>query len=64
LDATNVEKAFRDLIVDIYRNWAARMDSMKEDASAISNTVSQTIKPSYPGPANPGNGGLTKSCCG
>ncbi len=60
LDATNVEQAFRTLITDIYRHWAARMDSMKDEATTSPNPV-QTIKPSYP-PSN--NSNNANSCCG
>ncbi len=50
--------------MDIYRHWAARMDSMKEDSNTFSQTVNQTIKPGYLSTTNLTNNNLTKSCCG
>lgn len=64
MDATNVEQAFRSLIADIYRNWAARMDSMKEDTNNVSQTVNQTIKAGFSSNMNSTNNSITKSCCG
>lgn len=49
LDATNVEQAFRTLIVDIYRRWASRMDTMKEESNAnYSSKNNQTIRAGSP----------------
>lgn len=59
LDSTNVEQAFRTLINDIYRNWAVRMDAMKEESS----NVVQTIKPGYLSASNPHAEEGNKSCC-
>jgi hypothetical protein len=64
LDATNVEQAFRSLIADIYRNWAARMDAMKEDSNTISRPVDPILKPGYPSANNSTNNNAAKSCCG
>ncbi len=64
MDSTNVEQAFRSLIADIYRNWAARMDSMKEDSHTVSHNVNQTIKAGYSSNMNTNNNSITKSCCG
>ncbi|CAF4604172.1 unnamed protein product [Rotaria sp. Silwood1] len=61
LDATNVEQAFRTLIADIYRHWAARMDSMKEDTKINQQGTSQIIQPGYRTTQPPQN---TNSCCG
>ncbi|CAF0975759.1 unnamed protein product [Rotaria magnacalcarata] len=63
LDATNVEQAFRSLIADIYRNWTARKDSMKDDSNRISQPTSQIIKPNFKSTNKPtdDNGGNT--CC-
>jgi len=62
LDATNVEQAFRTLIADIYRHWAARMDSMKDDPNInLQQDRSQTIKP---GDSSQPISSYTNSCCG
>jgi hypothetical protein len=62
LDATNVEQAFRTLIADIYRHWAARVDSMANESNTNPHqNIPQTIKPGYSSATNPPN---TNSCCG
>ncbi|CAF1459366.1 unnamed protein product [Adineta steineri] len=63
LDATNVEQAFRSLIADIYRNWAARVDS-REDSNIVSRSMDSTIKPGLSSSTNSTNNNTTKSCCG
>lgn len=62
LDATNVEQAFRTLIADIYRHWAARMDSMKDERPTPS-PGSQVIRP---GDSTVATNSTTSanSCCG
>ena len=62
MDSTNVEQAFRTLIGDIYRHWAARMDAMKDETNTtFQQNPPQTIKPGYLPPANPTN---ANACCG
>ncbi|CAF1061201.1 unnamed protein product [Adineta steineri] len=63
LDSTNVEQAFRTLIADIYRHWAARMDSMKQESNTLSQQhIPQTIKPGYSSTtSNPA--AANNSCC-
>ncbi|CAF0743173.1 unnamed protein product [Adineta ricciae] len=65
LDATNVEQAFRTLITDIYRHWAARMDAMRDDS------ISTSLPPPMTKPSiklddhsnNPSTATTTKPCC-
>ncbi|CAF4655863.1 unnamed protein product, partial [Rotaria sp. Silwood2] len=64
LDATNVEQAFRNLIADIYRNWASRMDSLKDDPQEGPRPLSQTIRPYYPSSIQSKTDNAAKSCCG
>ncbi len=61
MDATNVEQAFRTLIVDIYRHWAARMDSMKDETNiSLPTHPPQTLHPGY----QTTNTANSNSCCG
>lgn len=62
LDATNVEQAFRTLIVDIYRRWAARMDAMKEESNG--NHSSNNVQTIRPGNSNSSTSKDANPCCG
>ncbi|CAF1559738.1 unnamed protein product, partial [Rotaria sordida] len=60
LDATNVEQAFRSLIVEFYRNWAIRAKSMADE----SPPGSPIIKPLVKSPSGSSDDTNDKSCFG